>query len=407
MQIVDLIFQVSTPTQWAELLKGPLEYAAGQGNRDLAQKLVEAGADIGDALHTAIFGGHKEMVTDLLENGASANAKDATNGYTPLHVAAEEFKPDMVQVLMLNGADKDPLDDDGWTPLYAAACLGHVVTVLTLLAGGADINVRCGESQQSVAHVAIDEGHVDVLRAAIEHGADLNAADADQHTALHLAVLCNRMKPIVVLAKAGANMDARAKNGWTPLHFAADALNLEALTILLKHGARADAKNRYLRSSLHLAATRAGMQGAAEVVDALLRSGADETIVNDHGKTAADLVPRYIPEGHRRAEGVERVRKLLANAPADRVWRRRGYLVVCRAYPDRLQQAPTSSSGDTGKGRLAHSGAKLVRTGAFDCSVKAAGRAVDERVSDEWANVVARVLGLQEEDVFRTIVGYF
>lgn len=32
------------------------------------------------------------------------------------------------------------------------------------------------------------------------------------------------------------------------------------------------------------------------------------------------------------------VGKLLANAPADKAWRRRGYLVLCRAHPDRLQQ---------------------------------------------------------------------
>lgn len=32
------------------------------------------------------------------------------------------------------------------------------------------------------------------------------------------------------------------------------------------------------------------------------------------------------------AEDVERVRKLLSNAPADRAWRPRGSLVLCRAY---------------------------------------------------------------------------
>lgn len=39
------------------------------------------------------------------------------------------------------------------------------------------------------------------------------------------------------------------------------------------------------------------------------------------------------------AEGVDRVRQLLANAPADRAWRRWGYLVLCRARPDVLRRA--------------------------------------------------------------------
>ena len=42
-------------------------------------------------------------------------------------------------------------------------------------------------------------------------------------------------------------------------------------------------------------------------------------------------------------EDVGRVRELLVNAPADRAWRRRGYLVLCRARPDRLRQIHESS----------------------------------------------------------------
>lgn len=51
------------------------------------------------------------------------------------------------------------------------------------------------------------------------------------------------------------------------------------------------------------------------------------------------------------AEDAERVRVLLANTPADRTWRRRGYLVLFRAHPDRVQQDQVVSSthhADTG-----------------------------------------------------------
>ena len=118
MQTLGLISQISTSEEWAELLKGPLERAARQGNRGLAQKLVDAGVDIGDELHAAVRGGHGEVMNDLLESGASINATHTKNGYTPLHVAAEEGKPEMVQPLILKGADKDALSLAGWTPLY-------------------------------------------------------------------------------------------------------------------------------------------------------------------------------------------------------------------------------------------------------------------------------------------------
>lgn len=65
------------------------------------------------------------------------------------------------------------------------------------------------------------------------------------------------------------------------------------------------------------------------MVDSLLRSGADEILLNTEGKSAADLIGRWVKIQDRVADEIERVLYLLANAPADRAWRRRGYLVLC------------------------------------------------------------------------------
>ncbi|CAN0497377.1 unnamed protein product, partial [Scytosiphon promiscuus] len=70
----------------------------------------------------------------------------------------------------------------------------------------------------------------------------------------------------------------------------------------------------------------------AKVVDLLLRYGADETVMDKLSKRAADVIGLKVEEGIRLADEVELVRKLLSNAPADRVWRRRGLPVLCRAY---------------------------------------------------------------------------
>lgn len=51
MGMFDLIFEVLTPEQLVELLRAPLERAAVTVNRQLAPRLVRAGAQIGDALH--------------------------------------------------------------------------------------------------------------------------------------------------------------------------------------------------------------------------------------------------------------------------------------------------------------------------------------------------------------------
>eukprot|EP00752_Nemacystus_decipiens_P016786 g15023.t1 len=142
-------------------------------------------------------------------------------------------------------------------------------------------------------------------------------------------------------------------------------------------------------------------QGAARVVDSLLRAGADETMVDNEGLTAADMT-WFIPAHADLADEVQRVRELLANAPADRVWRRRGYLVLCRAHPERLQQVQATSSdhhADTARG--SRSCAKVARVGGVG-----GDSGVDESIGGDWTVVVSKVLLLQEEGIFRTIMGY-
>lgn len=74
---------------------------------------------MGEALHTAVRVGHGDIVNDLLDEGASVADKDVLWGGTPLHEAAKNGKAGMVQLLLLKGADKDALSNDGETPLLA------------------------------------------------------------------------------------------------------------------------------------------------------------------------------------------------------------------------------------------------------------------------------------------------
>ena len=383
--------------QWAELLKVPLERAVVNGYRGLARKLVWTGAQIGDSLHKAIQAGHGDIASDLLESGASVDSKGAMGG-TPLHVAAFSGNAEMVQQLLLKGADKDAYDNGEWTPLCTAAAGGHVRAAQALLAAGASVSLGNGERQTPVIYVAALKGHVEVVRAVIEHGADVKAGDVNRYTALHAAAFSNSAAAIDLLVEAGASIHARNNNGDTPLHPAACALSHEALLCLLKHGATVNAKNNTdMVTPLMLAAGQAGKPGGAEVVDSLLRAGADETIVGGYRRTAEAMVGTYVAPQDRLAEDVWRVRKLLASSPADRVWHRRGYLVLCRAFPDRLQVNQVIISTRTAG--MTNSCAKPARAAGF-----AGDGTVGESTGGSWAVVLAKVLGLQEEDIFRTIV---
>ena len=141
------------------------------------------------------------------------------------------------------------------------------------------------------------------------------------------------------------------------------------------------------------------------MVNLLLRSGADETITNDEGKTPADVIGEWWEDDEEEEPvvmEVERARRLLATAPADKAWRRRAYLVLYRAHPDRLHQQQTSS-GRVGMARGTGGDVKLARA---EGNGVGGGDVVDEKVDANWADMLANLVGLQEEDIFRTIVGY-
>ena len=410
--IFDFMFEVLTAEQWAQWLAAPLEHAVTKGNRGLAQKLVEAGAEVGNALHEVVRGGHREFMNDLLESGASLAIKDK-DGRTPLHIAAYQGATEMVQLLLAKGADRsrDVRDNEYKTPLHLAADKGHVATALALLTADVNADLRCGPLNPKAIITVVDllNGEyveLDLLRAVIKRGADVEAVDEkdkDQCTALHSISWFENVEAIDMLVGAGANIEARTDDGWTPLHRACEFPQRENVLCLLKHGANANAQTKHLETPLLIAAREAEREGMAEVVDYLLRAGADEALVDEEGCKAVDLISTLRgPYGHHEeyVRRRERVRQLLANAPIDRAWRRRGYLVLCRAYPDRVQESQVIN--DTH-----HTGAAW-RNRTCAMVAKAGGTAGDITTDDTpgWVVVVAKVLRMEEEGIFRTIVGY-
>lgn len=75
--------------------------------------------------------------------------------------------------------------------------------------------------------------------------------------------------------------------------------------------------------------------------DLLLRHGADESIRDEDGLTPERRVRASLRDMYKRAPirvaQAAHLRELIVRAPADRAWRRRGYLAMCRAHPGRME----------------------------------------------------------------------
>jgi ankyrin repeat protein len=216
----------------------PLQEAAAMGQAEVIRLLLRAGADVESrnpegqtALMVAARTGRVDAAEHLLKAGADVNAKESWGGQSALIWAAAQGQADMVRLLVRHGADVDArsairdwqrrvtseprpkgLNRGGLTPLLYAA----------------------------------REGHVDVARALLEGGADINLADPDQVTPLVLALVNLRFDFASFLIDQGADVDRWDLYGQTPLYVAIDMNTLPK-------GGRPDLPSEDRRTALEVA----------------------------------------------------------------------------------------------------------------------------------------------------------
>ena len=114
----------------------------------------------------------------------------------------------------------------------------------------------------------------------VQNGADLEAVDTYNRTALHQNAIMRTGK-VSTLLELGANIHARDNYGDTPLHFAAGSgFNTDAVKKLIEYGAEISALNNYKQTPLERALIRANnidLPNLAEISKILLKSNGEIT----------------------------------------------------------------------------------------------------------------------------------
>lgn len=99
------------------------------------------------------------------------------------------------------------------------------------------------ENGRTVLHYAVDAKTVRLL---IEKGANVNAADVEGYTALHLAVTEKYLETVRELIKSGGNVNAEEYGSkCTPLHLACMVGKVEIVKELVKAGGEIEQADKF------------------------------------------------------------------------------------------------------------------------------------------------------------------
>lgn len=161
--------------------------------------------------------------------------------------------------------------------------------VQMLLDKGVDVNaqggyyvIAQGGYYDNALQAASFEGHDEVVRLLLNHGAVLSGKDLQGRTPSHLASARGGKKIVTMLSSFGSDLTIVDMQGRNCLHHAASAGSVELVNWLLKEGFDPNLADRDGWTSLHWAAKN----GSGDTIEVLKAAGASSTIESIEGWTA-------------------------------------------------------------------------------------------------------------------------
>ena len=164
--------------------------------------------------------------------------------------------------------------------MVAAAKGGDAETVQEGLQAGFDPNYKDRQGNSLLIHAAANS-NAEIVALLVKGGADPMMRNKVGDDALNYGAIKGNLSIVQQMVKAGVPVNR--KQGWQPLSYAVFGKNLEVFDFLMARGADPNGNNPSQASALMLAA----QQGQEEMVDRLLKAGADPTWTKG-GESAVD-----------------------------------------------------------------------------------------------------------------------
>ncbi|RAP36170.1 hypothetical protein B1207_08425 [Legionella quinlivanii] len=243
-------------------------------------------------VHMAAQSGHVEALRLML--GIAPDLVNAKNkrGLTPLMLAVQHGKQEVMEALQLAGADFNYALPNGLFPLFMAFQKNFRSLALWMMehVPGLDLNQMI-DSRMTSLHLAIQGGEIEAAKELVRRKArpDIRRK-SDGYTAFHCAASQGEVELLQIMLAANPDLavDMPLESKKTALHLAAQAGQLAAVQFLIGKGALIDAQNLEGETPLVLA-IKAGQLETAQWL-------AERAAVNqpNHKKqTASQLAIQY------------------------------------------------------------------------------------------------------------------
>jgi ankyrin repeat protein len=237
-------------------------------------------------LAEAVSNGNREIVNVLLMAGANVNAR-TRGGRTALMFVSDKTSVELVRDLLTYGANVNARDDFGDNATIVAAEASTVAVLKELINAGAKIDVTNSSGQSALFGAA--RHNVEAIELLIKYGVDPNVRDEDGQTALMATASYGEIEVFQKLLDKGAEINLADYEGRTTLMAAAANDDPAIAELLIKLGANIDTQASD--------GARAALSGDEEIVQVLLDGGADVKIRNNDGQSPLAIAREREDEG--------------------------------------------------------------------------------------------------------------